>query len=458
MTAWDRRAPAEQARAQQTGLLRQMVDAVGPASPFWRARLAALGTTPVQAGTPDGLAALPAVGERDVCPDGDPAAAAALVLQTGERGFALHAEGPLLRRALLRRLVAPGAYAAAVESDTRPTSYVFAGLGLRFPVASTRGDLDVVARAGARLWQVLGLDRGDVVVGALPDGAERQALQLGALGAGAPALLVEPAGLVEALRLLPATVLALPSARAAVLVDALLDDAPALRTVLLVGAPTAQEQSDVEAVVRGRDVAVLGVHVPDAHRLPWARCRASAGGADPGLHTLPDLEVLHVVDPETAEPSSAGGELVLTQLGLRGSALVRWRTGDLVEGIERGPCPACGRTVPRAVGLRRRALVPVLSLREGDRPVDLRGVAAALAGRPDLLDWRVEVGPSPRDGADELLVHVATLPGADVAEAVVAVARDVRAAAGLLPTQVVVAERDDLPDGDGPTARVVADR
>ena len=55
-----------------------------------------------------GLAALPAVGERDVCPDGDPAGAAGLVLQAGESGYALHAEGPVLRRALLRRLAAPG--------------------------------------------------------------------------------------------------------------------------------------------------------------------------------------------------------------------------------------------------------------------------------------------------------------------------------------------------------------
>ena len=118
---------------------------MAPFSPFWRRRLADLGRTPEQVSTAEDLRSLPAVGERDVCPDGDPAAAAALVLQSGESGYALHADGPAFRRALVRRATSPGAYAQVVEQDTRPTTFVWAGRSLAFPVASTRGDLDVVA-------------------------------------------------------------------------------------------------------------------------------------------------------------------------------------------------------------------------------------------------------------------------------------------------------------------------
>lgn len=460
MATWDRRTPAQLDQRRKAALREQVVDAVAPFSPWWRARLKALGRTAASVATPEGLAGVPAAGERDVCPDGDPRGAAALVLQAGESGWALHAEGPRLRKALLRRLAVPGSYRALVEADTRPISFVWAGLAMRFPVASTRSDLDVVARAGARLWQVLGLSRADVVVSALGPvaTADVQALTLGALGAGAPLLAPgdDVDALAEALLLVPATVLALPTYLAAALIDDL-DEAGAplagVRTVLLVGAPDDDERAEVRAALDRAgvpDCAVLGVHVPDGHRLAWGECRESGGAT--GLHTYPDLEVVDVVDVETGErPADPHGphELVVTQLGLRGTALLRWRTGDVVDALTTDPCPDCGRTVPRVVGTRRAALVPVLALRDGACAVDLRAVAAAVVGRPDITDWRVESTPSPRDGVDRLLVHVVPADGADPARVAVDVAQAVEATAGLLPTQVVVDDADRLPDGHG---------
>src|SRR3712207_1929701 len=104
MADWDRRSTQQIAKQREAAVRTQVVDAVAPFSPYWRARLKALGRTATQTGTVAGVSALPAVGERDVCPDGDPAGAAALVLQAGETGFALHAQGPVLRRALASRL------------------------------------------------------------------------------------------------------------------------------------------------------------------------------------------------------------------------------------------------------------------------------------------------------------------------------------------------------------------
>ncbi|HWH29080.1 MAG TPA: hypothetical protein VNU26_08975 [Mycobacteriales bacterium] len=453
MSSWDRRPLAAQSKAAATALRTQVVDVVGPFSPFWRERLKTLGRTAASVATLEAVAQLPAVGERDVCPDGDPAGAAALVVQAGERGWALHAEGPVLRRGLARRLVAPRSYAAVVEADTRPTSFVWAGLAMRFPVASTRRDLDVVARCGARLWSVLGLTRADVVVSALPllPRAEAQALSLGALGAGSPLLAPgnAPDAVAEALGLVPATVLALPADDAAELLDDL-DQAGApldgVRTVLLVGAPDDDERAAARAALERagvRDAVVLAVHVPDGHRLPWGECRESGGGS--GLHTYPDLELLDAVDPATGERADGAGprELVLSQLGMRGTALLRWRTGDVVDAVTPEPCPACGRTVPRVVGTRRAALVPPLSLRDGVTPVDLRAAAGGLVGRPDLDDWRLVVRRSPRDGRDQLLVHVRPAASATASDVVTAVDAAVRSSAGLAPTQVVL--DDDLP-------------
>ena len=241
----------------------------------------------------------------------------------------------MLRKALSRRLVSPGSYRDIVEADTRPTSFVWAGLGFRWPVASTRSDLDVVARAGARLWQVLGLTSADVLVCGLPllPTASLQGLQLGALGAGSPALFPgsEPDDIADALRLVPATVLALDSASAAEVIDEVGEFLTSLKLLLLVGAPTDEEREDAEVALEqaGVRAKVRAAHCPDGHRLLWGEC---AEGGD-GLHTYPDLDLVQLVDPETGETgdSAGAGEVVLTQLGLRGTALLRWRTGDVAQ-------------------------------------------------------------------------------------------------------------------------------
>lgn len=462
--AWDTRTTKQQESTRARAVKAQVVHAVGPFSPYWRARLKALGTTAGKVATPDALGRLTAVGERDISPDGAPSGAAALVLQAGESGWALHAEGPRLRQALVSRLLRRRhSYQAIVEADTRPTSFVSAGLGFRWPLASTRSDLDVVARAGARLWQVLGLGRDDVLVAALPltPTAALQALQLAALGAGSPALLPGDAAddVAAALQLVPASVLAVPTGDAVRLLEDL-DEAGAdltgIATLLLVGAPTAEERLDATAALGrlGARAKVLAVHVADGHRLMWGECRE--GGA--GLHTYPDLELVQLVDPETGEASQGKGpfEVVITQLGMRGSALLRWRTADLADGLTTEPCPKCGRTVPRLVGVRRRALVPDVELRSGRRGVDLRAVASALVGRADLTDWRVVLSKSARNGSTDLLVHVVPRSPEQETDVAVAVARDVRAAAGILPTQVVVDEAGALPHGTPLSARVHA--
>ncbi|HUR50812.1 MAG TPA: hypothetical protein VMZ11_01690, partial [Mycobacteriales bacterium] len=100
---WDRRTSSQQRSDLARALKAQLVHAVGPFSPYWKERFATLGTTASAAATAAGVAALPAVGERDVCPDGDPAGAAALVLQAGEAGWAVHTDGPALRRGLASR-------------------------------------------------------------------------------------------------------------------------------------------------------------------------------------------------------------------------------------------------------------------------------------------------------------------------------------------------------------------
>ena len=443
MPAWDGLSANALRKEQDRLVARQVQHVVGPFSPYWKARLAELGRRTSSIGSASALESLPAAGERDIAPDGSPAGMARLVVQASEGGFVLHAKGPAVRRALRLRLTARDAYARTVAHETKPTSYVWAGLGFRYPIASTRADLDVVARAGARLWSVTGLSADDALLSAVPVASttEHMALSYAALAAGAPALFpgAEPAALVAAARLATPTALAAPSKTAATVLAALVDAGVAvdgIRTVLLVGAPTPEQRAAVAAQVPG--ASVLAVHAPSGARVLWAECRA--GGAAAGLHTYPDLDLVQLVDPDSGEPAAGGGELVLTQLGLYGSALLRWRTGDLTPApVDVSRCPGCGRRVPRVVGLRAGALVLVS---DDGRTLDLRTVAGALSGRTDVSDWKVAVGQRGRDGRGQVVVHL--VPNGDPGDVAVAAATDIRDVAGLLPTQLVVATPEDL--------------
>ena len=460
MPSWDRQSPQAQAKIQDAALRAQLRDSVGPFSPYWRERFAALRKPASSITSVRELAALPAVGERDVCPDGDPRGAARLVLQADEGGYALHSPGPDLRKALVRRVRGAAAYRRQVEAATRPTTYHLGGRAFSFPIASTRADLDVVARAGNRAWQVLGLSRSDVLVSAVPAGATLDHLFLvnAALGAGAPALHPrvgdDLAPVAAALRELPATVLALPAATAAETAAALAGaGAPfdGITTVLVVGATTDDQLPAALADAGLGSANVRRLYGPPEGRVLWAECQPGSG-----FHTYPDLDVVEIVDPETAEPTTGGGELVVTQLGFRGTALLRWRTGDLVSGpVATTSCPGCARTVPRVPSdVRAGALVPRVELRSGLTSVDARALAGALTGRPDLADWRVETVRSSRDGARDLVVLVA--PEGDETDAAVGAYGDVLAASGVRPAQVVVVDRMTLasrPPGS-PTPRV----
>ncbi|HWA66423.1 MAG TPA: hypothetical protein VG899_08660 [Mycobacteriales bacterium] len=459
-TPQSRHTPASLAALQDQLVAAQVRDSIAPFSPLWRRRFTELNRRPSSIRTVADLATVPAMGERDVSPTGDPAAMAALVLQAGEAGFALHATGPALRRAIRLRALRPDAYQRVVDADTRATSYVFAGSGMRYPIASTRADLDTVTRAGARLWSVLGLTRNDVLVSAVEPTAttEHVALQYAALGSGAPALF--PGGhrddLAAAIRLAPPTVLALPTERAVELLEGL-PHLDSLRTVLLVGAPSDAERSAATHAARravgAGDLAVLAVHAPAGARLLWGECRESGGTS--GLHAYPDLDVLQVVDPDTGEHATGAGELVLTQLGMRGSALFRWRTADVVSEVTTAACPSCHRVVPRAEGLQRHALVTPIA---GEEMLDLRAVASALSGRHDIRDWRIVVGRRGRDGAPRVVVRLAP-EGADVAGVAIGTAGDIRALAGALPTQIVLSDPYELAGlrGRQRSARILAE-
>lgn len=101
-------------------------------------------------------------------------------------------------------------------------------------------------------------------------------------------------------------------------------------------------------------------------------------------HINEDLVCLEVLDPETNEPvaPSEPGKLVVTDLIQKTHPMVRFETGDIIEGIDYSyQCP-CGRTLAKFKGSRGRV---------GDI-IKIRGVCVSVTGIENVIRGIEECG------------------------------------------------------------------
>jgi phenylacetate-coenzyme A ligase PaaK-like adenylate-forming protein len=125
------------------------------------------------------------------------------------------------------------------------------------------------------------------------------------------------------------------------------------------------------------------------------------------------LAFLEIVDPATGAPRGEGepGEIVFTPLNARGSVVLRYRTGDCIDGgLFHEPCPFCGRIVPRLVGeISRRSDVRELRIDKlKGTLVDFNHLEHVLDNVEHVGTWQVELRKRHDDPleCDELILHV----------------------------------------------------
>ena len=126
---------------------------------------------------------------------------------------------------------------------------------------------------------------------------------------------------------------------------------------------------------------------------------------------------------KSGEPVGEGedGELVYTSTSGHGTAVLRYRTGDMaVGGMTSDPCPWCGRTVPRISSeLRRVTEQHALNLTKiKGTLVDLSHMGTVLANIPDLEEWQVVLTKKNDDPheLDEVAVRACLRDGQDTGE------------------------------------------
>jgi phenylacetate-CoA ligase len=147
-------------------------------------------------------------------------------------------------------------------------------------------------------------------------------------------------------------------------------------------------------------------------KMAWTECPCP-DGEQTGYHLYPDLGIVEVIDPKTGEtmPPGEAGEIVFTPLDSRGSVVLRYRTGDLIDGgLIHEPCPHCGRVVPRLVGNISRVseIKTVRFDKIKGTLVDFNLLEHVLDDAHQLASWQLELrkrNDDPLD-LDELILHV----------------------------------------------------
>ncbi|MEM7261632.1 MAG: hypothetical protein AAF488_06545 [Planctomycetota bacterium] len=173
------------------------------------------------------------------------------------------------------------------------------------------------------------------------------------------------------------------------------------------------------------------------------------------LGWLPDLDLFEIIDPDTGEllPDGETGELVYTPIDGRGSIVLRYRTGDIVEGgLTRERCPGCGRTVPRfSSNLSRQSNQKDFELTKiKGALVNLNALADLLNGHAAVDEWQLVIQKKNNDPyeCDELVLFVALVGDHAAERALVEIGEAVEAGVEIRP-QVELLTRTEILERTG---------
>ncbi|HAV63539.1 MAG TPA: phenylacetate--CoA ligase, partial [Verrucomicrobiales bacterium] len=179
-------------------------------------------------------------------------------------------------------------------------------------------------------------------------------------------------------------------------------------------------------------------------KMAWTECPSPAHQPASGYHLCPDLGIVEVIDPDTGRvlPPGESGEIVFTPLDARGTVVLRYRTGDFIDGgLVHEPCPYCRRLLPRLVGnISRRSEVRSMRLDKiKGTLVDFNELEHALDDAPHLGAWQIELRKLHDDplDVDELVLHVHAPDQSDQTALSHELANRINAACELQPNRIL---------------------
>ncbi len=163
------------------------------------------------------------------------------------------------------------------------------------------------------------------------------------------------------------------------------------------------------------DIHVLATYGFTEAKMAFGECPFPRESEPSGYHLYPDLALIEVIDPETGRvlPPGHPGEIVFTPLDARGSVVVRYRTGDLIDGgLRYETCPCCGRSAPRLVGrISRKSEVREMNFDKlKGTLIDFNELENVLEEVEGVGSWQIELRKANDDpmDLDEIIIHIGT--------------------------------------------------
>lgn len=435
--SWETLDPAEADRRRDRLLEAQVRHQVYPFSPHYRRLFDGLGVEPAEVSGTAGLASLPATDRAGLASAPDD-----FVLQPSPALIQRWGSGSQVAAVAVGKLLRGAEFAAQeLRHEYEPVQVLVTSGTTGDPVAVrlSRRDVGLLASQGRRAWEAAGVRAGDAVLNLLPpEGFAFWPLWVGAIALGArhAAGSRDPERAAELARRVRAAAVAGWAGELVALLEA--GAPPELRTLVL-------GPEEVPPGTRSRLAAMTGARIVGTYgfaegRTVWPECSEGSRYPDAGYHTSPETDLVEVTGAAALE----GGEVLYTGLDHRGTALLRYRPGDLAGGLRRGKCPYCGRWGDRILGPVRRAGAAFTVRLGGGASLSVDpGALAAVFAHPGLAAWQVEVAKTSGDprGDDDVVVLYRPRPGVDAGSLAVELDRELQARTGLSPTQFVVSDR-----------------
>ena len=204
------------------------------------------------------------------------------------------------------------------------------------------------------------------------------------------------------------------------------------------------------------DVDVLSTYGFTEGKMAWTECPFPHEEQPGGYHLYPDLGLFEVIDPKTGAgvPDGHPGELVFTPLDARGSVVLRYRTGDCIDGgLTYEPCPHCGRCVPRLFGkISRSSEVREMQLDKiKGTLVDFNQLEHVLDDAEHIGAWQLELRKRNNDPLelDELILHAQKSDSLDERRLTRELNQRFAARTEILPNRIVFHDADEMRELQG---------
>lgn len=432
-TQWDSLDKHDLRLAQIKQLKRFLRDHVIPFSHFYREMFKRAHIDPDTFTSLDDLRRIPFTSKQDLLVTADhPDRGRDFVLIPDQRQLAKRPR--VMMRALLR---GKAHVKAALEREYRPIFLTSTTGRSTEPIAFTftAYDLDNLASAGKCLVNIIGAEHDDRVMNMFPFAPHlafwqahyaTAAFGVFAVSTGGGKAMGTDGNLRLMEKVQPDTVLGMPTFLYHVLTQAA-DEGRSFQnlTTLVLGGEKVppgmrKKLATLVKLVSGNDARVLATYGFTEAKMAWGECPFRQDQPASGYHLYPDLGLFEVIDPDSGEvlPEGSPGELVFTPLDARGSVVLRYRTGDCIDGgLVYEPCPYCKRTLPRLIGNISRAS-EVKELRFDK----IKGTLVDFNELEHLLDdaehvgaWQVELRKVHDDPLemDELILHVEKIGSKD---------------------------------------------